>query len=497
MNSNCYIICWFNVSAEIQLACSHCRNIPGKVRSESETLVKNPELHPQLTSDWIPFSDIPMKTNQSISSSFEVYTVSSIRLPESLNITRKLHPRNANLSEREQKNWLFDRLTIFYDVFFHHSENKFVGIGPKLLNLKKYLLPMQVWCNKKKLSFQLTETKTICVLEVDAPDNVRDRSAILNFQFSKFSVSLEIDTTRSVNSRVCNPSNKLTISTIQKNNHIEWIEDWIRWHKNLHNVQRLILYDNGSSDKQRIVRSLKELDVGMNIVLVEWPFEYGRSPDKFAQRGAMNHCRMRFAVRNGYCINTDLDEYLVNRSGQSLLEYLDSSFKDERIGSIRMRESWIPRQQKRSDCIPELTRVWHQSYRRRNQGIQPYGKTKYIYKFDQVKYNSVHVAITNFSKSEKPRLSWKDHLAYAISNERLLTAKIIRLNEKPKRILGIHYAPPSQIFYYHLRGLRITPTKADAPNIEVFDPTVHQEEPDILELSLEAGLVSPTEAGTE
>ncbi len=496
-NSNCYIICWFCMSTEIQQTRSHCPKLPGKVRSESKSLVNNLELHPQLTSDWIPFVDFPMTTNQSKSSAFEVYSVSSIRIPESLNITRKLHPRNANLSERELEGRSFDRLTVFYDVFYHHSENKFVGIGPKLLNLKKSLLPLRIWCNEKKLSFQLTETKTICILEVEAPDEVQDCSTILTFQFSVFSVDLEIDTTRSVNSRICGLSNKLTISTIQQNNHIEWIQDWVRWHKNLHNIQRLILYDNGSSDKQRIMRNLKELDVDMRIVFVEWPFEYGRSPDKFAQRGAMNHCRMRFAVRSGYCINIDLDEFLVNKSGQNLLEYLNSTFNDEQVSSIRMRESWIPRQQPRSKNIPELARVWHQSFRRRNQGIQPSGKTKYIYRYDRVKYNSVHVAIGKFSKSEILGLSWKDHLTYAISNDRLLTAKIVGLNEKPKRIFGIHYAPSSQLFYYHLRGLRRTPTKADAPNVEEFDPNLHLEEPEIYELSQKSGLIPPIEVEVE
>lgn len=97
-------------------------------------------------------------------------------------------------------------------------------------------------------------------------------------------------------------------------------------------------------------------------------------------------------------------------------------------------------------------------------------------------------------------MSWKDHLAYAISNDRLLTAKIIGLNERPRRILrifGIHYAPPSQLFYYHLRGLRITPTKADAKDVENFDPGFHMEEPEIYELSQKAGLIPPTELEVE
>ena len=154
-----------------------------------------------------------------------------------------------------------------------------------------------------------------------------------------------------------------------------------------------------------------------------------------------------------------------------------------------MRESWIPRQRPRSDNIPQLTRVWHHSFRRPKQGIQPSGKTKYIYKYDQVKYNSVHIAITKFSKSQPFRFFWKDHLTYAISNDRFLTAKIIGLNKKPKRLFGIHYAPPSQLYYYHLRGLRRTPTKADAANIEEFDRTLHEEESEIYELSLKACLL--------
>ncbi|MDE0309305.1 MAG: glycosyltransferase family 2 protein [Acidiferrobacterales bacterium] len=437
-----------------------------------------------------------MKSIPHKSASVEVYAVSSIRVPANLNITRKLHPRNANLSKEELQHKSFDRLTVFYDVFYHHSENKFIGIGPRLLNLKKSLMPMQVRCNEMKLPHRLTEMKTICILEVQAPDKVED-GLTLNFEFPVFSVSLAIDTSRSVNARVCSPTNRLTISTIQKNNHIEWIEDWIRWHRNLHNVQRVILYDNGSSDRQTILRRLKDLDIDVNIVFVEWPFEYGQSPDKFAQRGAMNHCRLRFSIEGGYCINTDLDEYLVNKSGQNLLEHLDSTFKDERISSIRTRESWIPRQHPRSGSIPEPARVWHQSFRRPDQGIQPFGKTKYIYKFNRVKYNSVHVAIPNFPKTGEIRLSWKDHLIYAISNSRFLTAKIVGLNQRPKTIFGIHYAVPSKLFYHHLRGLRRKPTKADTDGIERYDPDLHQAEPEINELSRIAGLIPRNETDAE
>ena len=436
-----------------------------------------------------------MDTNKS-KSSFEVYAVSSIRIPKRLNLSRNLHRRNSSLPAHAQEG-IFDLRTIFYDVFHRPADNKFIGLGPRWLNLKKVLQPMRIRCDEKYLTFKLAEIKTICLLEVDAPSDIQDSSITLTFEFPVFGVDLKIDTTHSIESRFNHPNYRLTIATLQKNNHIEWIEDWIKWYSRLHNVQRLVLYDNGSSNKQNLIQRLKELEVDMKIVLVDWPFEYGRSPDKFAQRGAINHCRMRFAVRNGYCINADIDEYLVNKSGRCLLEYLDSTFQEEPVGSVRMRERRIPKQHPKTKNPSEITRIWDHTFYKKIQGIQPFENTKYIFQFDRIKYNSVHFAISKFTRIANLRFSWKDHLAYAISNDKFFTKKIVGLNENPRRILGIHYVPRSRLFYYHFRGLRRKPIQADGPTVEEFDPTVHKEESEIYDWCLKAGLISPRESDAE
>ena len=436
-----------------------------------------------------------MDTNKS-KSSFEIYAVSSIRIPKRLNLSRNLHRRNSSLPAHAQEG-IFDRRTIFYDLFYRPADNKFIGLGPRWLNLKKVLQPMRIRYDGKYLTFKLAEIKSICLLEVDAPSDIQDSLITLTFEFPVFSVDLKFDTTHSIESRFNHPNYRLTLATLQKNNHIEWIEDWIKWYSRLHSVQRLVLYDNGSSNKQNLIRCLKELDVDMKIVLVDWPFEYGRIPDNFTQKGAMNHCRMRFAVRDGYCINADIDEYLVNKSGLCLLEYLDSTFQEEPVGSVRMRESWIPKQHPKMKNSSEITRIWDHSFHRHGQGIQPFGKTKYIFQFDRVKYNSVHIAISKFTRIADLLFSWKDHLAYAISNNRFFTKKIVGLNENPKRILGIHYVPWSQLFYYHFRGLRIKHIQADDPTVEEFDPTVHKEESEIYDWCLKARLISPRESNVE
>ena len=432
-----------------------------------------------------------METNP-IDTSFETYSVSSIRIPEDLGVARELHQRNLKLSSREREG-KFDYRTVFYDVFYQPEKKNFFGIGPKWLNLKNALLPMEIRCGREVLNYKLTEFKLFCMLEIDAPQDVSHPTTSLIFQFPGFSTELEIDTSLDGVSRINDPNLKLSITNLQKNNYIEWIEDWVKWHWRLHNVQRLILYDNGSSNREELEHRLRDLDVGMKVVLVDWPFEYGRSPDKFAQRGSMNHCRLRFSVPNGYCIQADIDEYLVNKTGRPIVDYLDASMAEKSIGSVRMRESWIPRQEPIDKASSDVARIWEQSYRRHDQGIQATGKTKYIYQFDRIKYNSVHIAVRLASESSKLRFTWLDHLVYAISNSRFFTKNLIGLNHHPKKTLGIHYVPPSGIFYYHFRGLRRQPTEADDPTKEKFDPKQHVVESEVRDLCFEAGLVSPKE----
>ena len=189
--------------------------------------------------------------------SFEAYAVCSIRIPESLNITRNLHSRNSGLPAHEQEG-RFDRRTVFYDVYYHSTDHKFIGLGPRWLNLNEDLQPMRISCEDQILKFNLTEIKSLCVLEIEAPRDIQNSTTVLNFEFPDFRVDLEIDTSRSIETRLNHPSHRLTIINLQKNNHIEWIEDWVKWHSRLHNVQRLVLYDNGSENRQELEQCLQD-----------------------------------------------------------------------------------------------------------------------------------------------------------------------------------------------------------------------------------------------
>ncbi len=423
-------------------------------------------------------------------SDFKLYRLSSLRIPEQLEIKRHLHGRNTSLPTEIQQT-LFDRRTIFYDVFYCPARDKIIGLGPKFFNLEKELLPMTIFHEHTPLNFSLSRLKSIFLLEIDPPQGVTGQNVTLQFRFSVFAAEVPVELSPDPHMRKSDTENRLTLVTLQKNNHVEWIEDWIRWYYRLHNVQRMIIYDNDSANRDKVVQRIKKLDVDMKIVFVDWPFEYGRSKDKFSQRGVLNHCRIRFPVANAYCINTDIDEYLVMKKDQKLLDFLDDTFNDESIGSIRMRESWIPRQLSQNPVKPELMRAWDHSYHRHDQGIQANGKTKYIFQFDRILYNSVHIAITQPGRSTESKFTWKEHVVYAISNSRFFLKKVIGLNTIVKTFFGVLYVPCTELFYYHFRGLRFQPTEADDPQVLEFDAQVHRHDPNIRRLCEQAGIIPP------
>jgi len=159
----------------------------------------------------------------------------------------------------------------------------------------------------------------------------RELTIQLSFRFNLFEKAVEI---------VCNhpPTQEngkslLTLVTMQKDNPLRLIRDWTRWHKRLHGVGQLILYDNGSKDYgyDELADALYEED--LQSVLVNWDFPYtwdGHAWDcqdsrkglwaPWPQMGALNHCYLKFG-RCGWLLNLDIDEYLVSEDGTSLQDY--------------------------------------------------------------------------------------------------------------------------------------------------------------------------------
>jgi hypothetical protein len=142
---------------------------------------------------------------------------------------------------------------------------------------------------------------------------------------------------------------RLTLVTKSKNNELQWIADWARFHASKHGVDAILLYDNGS-DRYRPEDVLAALDVpGIEVaVVVSWPFKFGpqggnwegltNAPwdSDFCEYGILEHARRRFLSEATGVLNHDIDELVVTENA-GVFDLLTASGS----GAIRYRSRWI------------------------------------------------------------------------------------------------------------------------------------------------------------
>ena len=366
-----------------------------------------------------------------------------------------------------------DTRTIFYDVYIDRSTRHLCGIGPALINLKDDIFPLEIFIKKRPIKFALLEVEKLVFLESKEP--IDEDSEIVEFvlRFNKFQCSLKL-----INSfhhplwSASDENGRLTISTLQKDNPIVWIKDWIRWHCRLYGVRRVILYDNGSSNQQELIKNLRELDTEVEIIFVHWDFPFGLHSNRYTQRGSLNHCRMRFRPINNeksidkqYCINLDVDEYLVSPHRKNLYEYLESNLNSSQLYAVVAKEVRVPNILPVEFDVNTTQRFFNFRYRYSNHkesndslaNTHGLAHHKYIYRFGSLLYNDTHRISPNFH-----RLNIAEKFLLYLQ---ILPAKISRNFWRLKRYLRISpvdsikpqyhsiLASESDLYYLHFIGL--------------------------------------------
>ena len=244
------------------------------------------------------------------------------------------------------------------------------------------------------LKYKLEEIKGIRLFRSKILNEVPTLQFEVGFHFETFNQTVAIDHNFDMKFRSNPSSYTLTLTTVQKDNPIEWVHDWLLWHHQAFGVQRLILYDNGSENLDELIPQLSNRSFELEIVLVDWPFPYGAEPYEYCQLGSVSHCRLRFPVPKGYCINLDVDEYFV-ASENNLLNFLDSRFQYPAPGAIVLNEFLIPNIV--GDNRSNPARVSHFTHRNFVPGYQGdykylnrFGRSKYIYSFENIEFNDKH-----------------------------------------------------------------------------------------------------------
>lgn len=137
------------------------------------------------------------------------------------------------------------------------------------------------------------------------------------------------------------------IFTMSKNNPIEWILDWVRFNRDVHGADAVLIYDNASDryDSDTLSAALQTVDGIAASAVVEWPFKYGPQgldswrfwDSDFCQLGAWEHARWRFLRDACSVMNSDIDELVLSRDGRSVFAAAERSA----FGLVRYFGRWV------------------------------------------------------------------------------------------------------------------------------------------------------------
>jgi hypothetical protein len=242
-------------------------------------------------------------------------------LPEESPFARR--PTRPPIHRQPGFNQQFDSKTIFYDCVCVKDDDAIVLQGPPFFNLKRQLAPKvsiregdrhaQIWVSAKQpietLRFSSGIGETELQLSSDCNDFFRGMRVLL---------------------------------TVTQNNQLDWICDWIRFHRDVHGANAVLLYDNSSTayGLNELMSCLETIPAIDRLCIVSWPFKYGPGGRKgfwdsdFCQYGALENAKWRFLRKAKSVLNCDIDELVVTR-GKSVFELAESS------GYVTFQGKWI------------------------------------------------------------------------------------------------------------------------------------------------------------
>ena len=123
--------------------------------------------------------------------------------------------------------------------------------------------------------------------------------------------------------------------TLQKDNAIHWIKDWVHFYHLKHQPSVVIIYDNASSSYtlEELQNELSQLPC--NVIVKSFPFKYGPKGHKgsywdstYCQAAAFEHVRYSLQSKKSILLNVDIDELLFLENNQSIYDEIFSRETD-------------------------------------------------------------------------------------------------------------------------------------------------------------------------
>jgi hypothetical protein len=141
----------------------------------------------------------------------------------------------------ERRDGSFDALTLFYDAFRHPVDGTVLLVGPELRNLHAAVEQMEVTstADGRRGTLNVIDQNRLARVTLAGLDGAeRLRIAVVPGHSRDLAVQ--------PNHADLFAGLRL-LMTASKDNDLDWIAEWARFHRNAHGAEAVLFYDNGSS----------------------------------------------------------------------------------------------------------------------------------------------------------------------------------------------------------------------------------------------------------
>jgi len=204
----------------------------------------------------------------------------------------------------------FDATTLWYDAI--QSEHILRLVCPKLRNFEREI-KNGVFCinNKKVDRVKIERFRRTDIISMQTP------APITSLKFSSKHIKIKSEVSRTDDNLT---KDKNCAIIINKNNNLDWIKYFVKWHVKYHNLQCLVILDNNSSayTNEDIKQTLKQTGLS-SLVILNLPFLFGpaslgkpyHNRELFLQSSAYNIAKFRFLKNARAVLCCDIDELVL------------------------------------------------------------------------------------------------------------------------------------------------------------------------------------------
>jgi hypothetical protein len=244
-----------------------------------------------------------------------------------------------------EENYDWDNL--WYDAI-QVSQNTILLIGPPLYGTGSFIYSNCYFTDnsEQKLEYRINEMDRMCITVVTVSNWTGRITLVTNNH------KLHIPVTK----QSYEFHNKKVIVTISKNHPITWLQQWIDYHKEVHNIDGVIIYNNQSTiySNEELQEQLSREDVLVEIVdynvpfgcmgggIWQWGDKSGTSlpwDSDFSQYIMLEHAKWKYLHCAKLVVNADTDELLLLKN--TTLDDIADRCNNESNSAWKYNGIWI------------------------------------------------------------------------------------------------------------------------------------------------------------